>query len=65
MCDEGRFGLKYMHAEERLTVPELQAARRQLVSRDWDAVLAAVRNAARCGGARIRNMASPACFRRG
>jgi NADH-quinone oxidoreductase subunit G len=43
MCDEGRFGWKYLHAEERLTVPELKRRDGSLVSRDWDAVLAAVR----------------------
>jgi len=43
MCDEGRFGWKYIHAEERLTVPELKRRDGSLVSRDWDAVLAAVR----------------------
>lgn len=43
MCDEGRFGWKYMHADERLTVPELKRRDGSLVSRDWDAVLAAVR----------------------
>ena len=26
MCDEGRFGFKYVQAEERLTVPEWKAA---------------------------------------
>ena len=45
MCDEGRFGWKYLHAEERLTVPELKRRDGSLVSRDWDAVLAAVRDA--------------------
>ncbi|MGD9637368.1 MAG: molybdopterin-dependent oxidoreductase [Pirellulales bacterium] len=43
MCDEGRFGWKYLHAEERLTVPELKRRDGSLVSRDWDAVLAATR----------------------
>ena len=43
MCDEGRFGWKYIHAEERLTVPELKRRDGSLVSRDWDTVLAAVR----------------------
>jgi NADH-quinone oxidoreductase subunit G len=43
MCDEGRFGWKYLQADERLTVPELKRRDGSLVSRDWDAVLAAVR----------------------
>lgn len=44
MCDEGRFGWKYLQAEERLTVPELKRRDGSLVSRDWDAVLAVVRS---------------------
>jgi NADH-quinone oxidoreductase subunit G len=44
MCDEGRFGWKYLQAEERLTVPELKKRDGSLVSRDWDAVLAGVRS---------------------
>jgi NADH-quinone oxidoreductase subunit G len=44
MCDEGRFGWKYAHSESRLTMP---TARRdgQIVSRDWDTILPAVREA--------------------
>ncbi|MBS0204470.1 MAG: molybdopterin-dependent oxidoreductase [Planctomycetes bacterium] len=44
MCDEGRFGWKYIHADHRLKLPE-QRADGKVVSRDWDAVLPAVRNA--------------------
>lgn len=44
MCDEGRFGWKYLQADERLTVPELMRRDGSLVSRDWDAVLAATRS---------------------
>jgi len=43
MCDEGRFGWKYLQSEDRLTVPELKRRDGSLVSRDWDAVLAATR----------------------
>jgi NADH-quinone oxidoreductase subunit G len=43
MCDEGRFGWKYLHADERLTVPELKRRDGSLVARDWETVLAAVR----------------------
>jgi NADH-quinone oxidoreductase subunit G len=43
MCDEGRFGWKYVHADERLTVPELKERDGSLISRDWDVVLAAAR----------------------
>jgi NADH-quinone oxidoreductase subunit G len=44
MCDEGRFGWKYMHSEERLTQPE-QRQNGRVVSRDWDVILPAVREA--------------------
>ena len=44
MCDEGRFGWKYIHSETRLTLPE-QKAGGQVASRDWDVVLPAARNA--------------------
>lgn len=44
MCDEGRFGWKYIQSEQRLKLPE-QRTGGQAVSRDWDAVLPAVRNA--------------------
>jgi NADH-quinone oxidoreductase subunit G len=45
MCDEGRFGWKYIHAEERLGMPEQRDAGGRVVSRDWDVVLVAVRSA--------------------
>jgi NADH-quinone oxidoreductase subunit G len=44
MCDEGRFGWKYLHSEARLTMPE-QRDGSNVVSRDWDVVLPAVREA--------------------
>jgi len=44
MCDEGRFGWKYLHAEERLLLPE-QRSDGKVVSRDWDVVLPAARAA--------------------
>jgi NADH-quinone oxidoreductase subunit G len=56
MCDEGRFGWKYIHAEERLTVPELKRRDGSLVARDWDAVLAAVRKGLESG--RNRSLAA-------
>lgn len=37
MCDEGRFGWKYIHSEERLTFPE-QRQNGQPVTRHWDAI---------------------------
>lgn len=44
MCDDGRFGWKYIHAENRLSLP----AKREggnTVSTDWDVVLTAAREA--------------------
>jgi NADH-quinone oxidoreductase subunit G len=46
MCDEGRFGWKYMHSEERLRAPE-HRVNSQVVSRDWDAIYGGVRKALR------------------
>ena len=43
MCDEGRFGWKYIHSEERLSYPE-QRSGGQIVSRGWDDILPALRN---------------------
>lgn len=44
MCDEGRFGWKYIHSDKRLKLPE-QRSGTQTVSKNWDVVLPAVRNA--------------------
>src|SRR5690349_7336568 len=44
MCDEGRFGWKYIHGEGRLTLPE-QRRDGKLISRDWDVVLPDARRA--------------------
>src|SRR6266404_1766824 len=44
MCDEGRFGWKYIHSDERITLPE-QRRDAKIVSRDWDVVLPDVRRA--------------------
>lgn len=44
MCDEGRFGWKYVHDESRLTMPE-QRRDGKVVSRDWDIVLPSMREA--------------------
>ena len=46
MCDEGRFGWKYVQSEKRLKRPE-QRSGGQTVARDWETVLSAVRNALR------------------
>jgi NADH-quinone oxidoreductase subunit G len=44
MCDEGRFGWKYVHSDKRLTSPE-QRSGGTTVSKDWDSVLPALRAA--------------------
>ncbi|WP_437187163.1 molybdopterin-dependent oxidoreductase [Planctomicrobium sp. SH668] len=43
MCDEGRFGWKYLTAEERLKMPEHREAG-QTVSRDWNSILKSLRS---------------------
>ena len=44
MCDEGRFGWKYVQSEQRLKRP-VQRANGQPVACNWESVLPAVRNA--------------------
>jgi len=44
MCDEGRFGWKYIHSAERLEAPEERIDGR-IASRDWDGVLPSARTA--------------------
>ena len=44
MCDEGRFGWKYVQSDKRLTHPE-QRSNGQTLSKDWDAILPALRAA--------------------
>jgi len=44
MCDDGRFGWKYIHHESRLVLPE-QRRDGKVISHDWDVVLPAVRSA--------------------
>jgi NADH-quinone oxidoreductase subunit G len=44
MCDEGRFGYKYIHSPERLKAPQVRQGDRT-VSADWETVLPAVRAA--------------------
>ncbi len=62
MCDDGRFGWKYTHSEQRLGSPGLRASG-QIVSKDWDSVLQSVRGAlkkaAESGANRIGAMISP------
>jgi NADH-quinone oxidoreductase subunit G len=62
MCDEGRFGWKYVHSEKRLTSPELRS-NGQVTSRDWSAVLTAVqaslKKAAQAGKGKLAAVLSP------
>lgn len=62
MCDEGRFGWKYLHGDNRLQLPE-QRSSGKVVSRDWDVVLpsarAALVEAARKGEGAIGAVFSP------
>lgn len=44
MCDEGRFGWKYTHSDQRLTSPEART-NGHVASSDFDSVLASVRTA--------------------
>ena len=44
MCDEGRFGWKYTHSDQRLTSPEA-STNGHVMSSDFDSVLASVRSA--------------------
>ena len=44
MCDDGRFGWKYIHSDERLKRPEMSQGDRR-VAVDWDTALTATRNA--------------------
>jgi NADH-quinone oxidoreductase subunit G len=45
MCDEGRFGWKYMQADERLELPVQRERGGRVLSQDWDVVLPAVHSA--------------------
>ncbi len=43
MCDDGRFGWKYIHSDQRLKRPEISQGDRR-VAVDWDTALTATRN---------------------
>jgi len=62
MCDEGRFGWKYTHSDQRLNTPEIRT-NGQVTSRDWDQVLgsarAALRKTALAGKTKIAAVLSP------
>jgi len=61
MCDEGRFGWKYIHSDERLTWPEQRDANGRSITRNWDAILLEVRRAleAAANGKGIAAVLSP------
>ena len=44
MCDDGRFGWKYIHSDQRLKHPEMSQGDRR-VAVDWDTALTSTRNA--------------------
>ena len=44
MCDEGRFGWKYIHSDRRLNTPEHRSGGKT-VSNEWDSVLASLQSA--------------------
>ena len=52
MCDEGRFGWKYIHRDDRLVLPEQRRRDRTIASRDWDVILPAVQTALAAAGRR-------------
>lgn len=62
MCDDGRFGWKYTHSDERLVSPGLRSGG-QVASKDWDSVLtsarAALKKAAQCGDGKVAVLLSP------
>jgi NADH-quinone oxidoreductase subunit G len=61
MCDEGRFGWKYTHSDQRLTSPEART-NGHVASSDFDSVLASVRSAlkkAAQGKAKVAAVLSP------
>ncbi|WP_010587669.1 molybdopterin-dependent oxidoreductase [Schlesneria paludicola] len=58
MCDEGRFGWKYIHSDKRLKTPE-QRSNGTVTSKDWDAILPAVRNALQQAKSKLAVLISP------
>ena len=62
MCDEGRFGWKYTHSDQRLLSPEART-NGSVTSRDWDTVMGSVRatlkKAALAGNGKVAAVLSP------
>lgn len=58
MCDDGRFGWKYIHSDSRLRAPE-QRDQGRPISRDWDVILPELRRQLRDAAGRApRKMAA-------
>ncbi|MFO1094840.1 MAG: 2Fe-2S iron-sulfur cluster-binding protein [Planctomycetaceae bacterium] len=62
MCDEGRFGWKYIHDERRLAFPE-QHVDGKVTTRHWEPILTAIRSG--FTSAAQKSSASRRCSRRG
>ncbi len=62
MCDEGRFGWKYTHSDQRLISPEART-NGSVTSRDWNTVMGSVRatlkKAALAGTGKVAAVLSP------
>lgn len=62
MCDAGRFGWKYTHSDQRLSAPEMRT-NGQVVSRDWEQIVAsaraALRKTAAAGRTKVAAVLSP------
>ena len=64
MCDEGRFGWKYMHSEQRITLPEQRRGRQSRVARLGRRAAGSASGAGRSGAKQRQEDRRP-CSRRG
>ncbi len=53
MCDEGRFGWKYIHSPDRIRAPQIRSANGTQANTNWTTALATVRES--MSGAAMRN----------
>ena len=58
MCDEGRFGWKYVHSDKRFKAPE-QRSNGSVTSKDWDTILPAVRHVLQQAKSKLAVLISP------
>lgn len=58
ICDEGRFGWKYIHSNQRLTMPEQRDREGGVLSQDWDAILPALRTSLTAAGQSGKGLAA-------